>query len=369
MNPIRPTILWRRALPAVFAAVLLLQTWHKAHRPQGYDLTSYLLAARALLHGGDPYRIASPFPFIYPLFLPLALAPLTLVPYGAAVVLWFLFNLGCLIGAFRLSLELLPPGGRKPATGLLLLLGALHWPVIASNLLNGQANYPVLLLLLWGMRAAARDRPLPAAAGLGAAIAIKVAPAVALLHPALRRRWRALTLALLAAAALCALPLIATGPRLLGLYGEYAQRILLAPLRDPAFPLQDRVWFGLPGLAVRCLGPTPAARLAAGAGVLLALAAVIAAGRRALPQLLLLTMLLIGPKSETHHLAFAMPAILTLGAAAGRAPRGVAAWLSIAALALGGLWPAGPVLFLGVLGLWLCQLSVGESEGPNAKDS
>jgi hypothetical protein len=96
--------------------VLFVQAWHKAHRPQGYDLTCFLLASRALTHGGDPYRIESPFPFRYPLFVPLAMAPLTLVPYDVTVVLWFLINLGSLIGALCLSFRLGPRLGVRPPT-------------------------------------------------------------------------------------------------------------------------------------------------------------------------------------------------------------------------------------------------------------
>jgi alpha-1,2-mannosyltransferase len=360
-------------IAALAATVLLLQTWHTAHRPQGNDLTCYLLASRALLHGGDPYRIASPFPFVYPLLLPLALAPLTLVPYDAAVALWFAANLVCLIAALRLWRRLAGDPGPWRSAALL----ALQWPILASNFLNGQVNYPVLLLLLWGLSALGRGSAAGAAAGFAPAIAIKVAPAVVLLHPALRRRRRALGLTLVGATALAALPFLAAGPRLPGLYAGYARRVLLAPILDPALPLADRVFFGLPGLSVRLLGPTGPAHVAGVAGSLLVLAVAVAAGARArrgpradlaVFNLLLVTMLLAGPKSETHHLAFAMPAVFTLGAEGRRGRRVAVAWLPILALALGGLWPAGPVYLVGVAGLWLCLLA-RTADPSNANDS
>ena len=70
----------RWALMGGLGVVLLFQAFRMAYRDEGYDFTSYLLVARALRDGGNPYQVAMPFPYLYPLFLAFALMPLTFVP-------------------------------------------------------------------------------------------------------------------------------------------------------------------------------------------------------------------------------------------------------------------------------------------------
>ena len=57
----------------------------RALRPGGIDLTSYLLSAQALSHGASPYRLPTPFPYLYPPTLAFLLIPLTAVPPFVAV--------------------------------------------------------------------------------------------------------------------------------------------------------------------------------------------------------------------------------------------------------------------------------------------
>ena len=92
------------AAAIVATAVLGAQTWHKAFRPGGNDLTSYLLSARALWDGQSPYGLETPFPYIYPLFLAFAIVPLAILPYGAAVIGWFAASVAAL-GAILLADE------------------------------------------------------------------------------------------------------------------------------------------------------------------------------------------------------------------------------------------------------------------------
>ena len=55
-------------LMAGLCVVLLFQAFRMAYRDVGYDFTSYLLAARALRDGSNPYQLEMPFPYLYPLF-------------------------------------------------------------------------------------------------------------------------------------------------------------------------------------------------------------------------------------------------------------------------------------------------------------
>src|SRR5206468_10420591 len=75
-----PTRAIAMAWGTLVALVLLGQTITRASRPDGIDLTSYLLSARSLLHGASPYLLPTPFPYLYPPTLALLLIPLTFVP-------------------------------------------------------------------------------------------------------------------------------------------------------------------------------------------------------------------------------------------------------------------------------------------------
>ena len=77
---------------ALLGAVLLWQTFVRAARPDGIDLTSYLLSARALAHGASPYMLATPFPYLYPATLAFLLIPLAMAPSIVALIAWFALN-------------------------------------------------------------------------------------------------------------------------------------------------------------------------------------------------------------------------------------------------------------------------------------
>src|SRR5687767_16017455 len=107
------------AVAAIVATIVLgAQTWHKAFRPGGNDLTSYLLSARALWDGQSPYGLDTPFPYIYPLFLAFAIVPLAILPYGAAVIGWFAASVAAL-GALLLGQSKIGTsgGGRRDRKG------------------------------------------------------------------------------------------------------------------------------------------------------------------------------------------------------------------------------------------------------------
>src|SRR5262245_3076639 len=89
-------------LVAVISVVLCVHMLLKAHRPQGYDFSSYLLSADALLQGKNPYQTESIFPYLYPLFLCFFLIPFLTLPYWLSSFLWFFINLLSLIYAARI---------------------------------------------------------------------------------------------------------------------------------------------------------------------------------------------------------------------------------------------------------------------------
>ena len=99
------------ALMGGLGVVLLFQAFRMAYRDEGYDFTSYLLAARALRDGGNPYQVAMPFPYLYPLFLAFALMPLTFVPYWLANAVWLVACLAGLVASCLLLERAGLPGG------------------------------------------------------------------------------------------------------------------------------------------------------------------------------------------------------------------------------------------------------------------
>ena len=97
------------ALVAIGIAALALQTNGMAFRHGRADLWSYLLSAKALQSGGNPYATASPFPYIYPLFLAFVLVPLAVAPYVLAVWLWFAASVASLVASSLLIIRVAAP--------------------------------------------------------------------------------------------------------------------------------------------------------------------------------------------------------------------------------------------------------------------
>jgi alpha-1,2-mannosyltransferase len=301
--------------------VLLVQTWAKAHRADGYDFTSYLLSAQALLAGSDPYRTQTPFPYLYPLFLAWLLIPLAVVPYGVAVLIWFAASSAAGLASIHATLGLDGSRDRAPWPGSLAavaLFFLLFLPILQNNQLNGQANLFVLL----GCVLFIRD--------LAAAIALKLLPAVLCVYLLVDRRLRTLLTTVALAVAFCLLPATVTGGRILDYYAEYSRSFL----RGTLVPGPDVPGYGAAGLR-QAVEETAAGRGTHWPHLLLAaivLVAVVVIHLRAravarrdtsvlLPALYLVSALLMAPISEPHHLVLLIPAgvLLTRKAAT---PRG-----------------------------------------------
>ena len=328
----------------VATIILGAQTWHKAFRVDGNDLTSYLLSARALWEGQSPYGLETPFPYLYPLFLAFALAPLALLPYGAAVIGWFAASVaalgGILVGSTKLGTS---DGARRWARGSDLAIAAavlVTFNIIQNNLLNGQVNFFVVLCCLMSIDAGrvppspgtARGGPVrPAreiAAGmwLGAAIAVKLMPALLLVYFLVRRRFRAILVAAATALVLALAPsvLILSGSgadvesgfsRITAVHWQYVREFLVPMMTTPQeAPV---LAYSVASVVQRALGAGPALwiEVLCAVGVLGTIA--VADVRRwrgrgedlAAAAAYLVAIVLISPKSETHHLAFAIPAV------------------------------------------------------------
>jgi hypothetical protein len=329
---------------AVLGGVLLVQTVARAQRPGGIDLTSYLLSARTLLHGGSPYLLPTPFPYLYPATLAFLLIPLTLAAPIVAVVVWFAIGAAAVCWATRTVLlaarpDRLAPGAAGPV--FLAIFFTFFFTVLQSNLRNGQVNFLVLALCVAAAlrspspQSAIRDPQLPDPHDLPApasppalpahpalpalswslAVAVKLVPLALLPYFLLRRSWGWLVGSALLIAGWCALPVLLVGPRIADIYEQY-WRVLLAVSFAPQVQPLDFSLAGTIAWATRS-ALTPALRLSAAAvvfGWILQVDARRLRMRDTQPfALYMLAIPLVSPQSEVHHLAFMLPAATVVG--------------------------------------------------------
>jgi hypothetical protein len=183
----------------VFAVAIALALALLTAKGIGFDLGSYVLAARRLLAGSsiypDPVTYA-PGPFdqyVYPPPVILVFVPFAVIPFDVARVLWLVLLCGVAVLLLARLIRPLPQSARWWAAAAYVLFFPLLWDIQLGNV--------TLVTLYLCMRAwDARERwPLAgvlAAAGIG----VKLLPASLFLFFAVASRWR--ILAALAVAAL-----------------------------------------------------------------------------------------------------------------------------------------------------------------------
>jgi alpha-1,2-mannosyltransferase len=327
---------------AILILVFAIQTWRKAHRPDGNDLTSYLSAARALAAGASPYAVETPFPYIYPLFSALVLIPVAVLPYGASVLLWYALSVAALGWTFTIFARRESRGVREAdAVSIAALVVLLAIDVVQNNLLNGQINF--LVLACCAAALAAAQGP-PAASWWGAAIAAKVLPLALGPWWLLRRRLLVVAGAIGIAIALSLAPVLVAGPTALDWTRAYVRGFLGGSLEVGV--RSDTIRFSLFGVLEPYAGWLPWLPLLCALIVVAAAAA--ADMRRRSPgddhvgyALYLAAIPLASPKSETHHLAFALPAAYVCALRLLRSSTRAADWRPLAVLTGAGLFLAG----------------------------
>jgi hypothetical protein len=146
----------------------------------------------------------------YPPIFAMFFAPLTLLSFVPALIVWRTLNLLLLIGAALLLLRIYQVRLRSWAgAGMLLLLFNLR-PLV-DTLNYGQLDILLLLLLVAGLSALGRRRDLQLGIWIGAAAALKLYPIYLLGLAITHRRWRAPLGAALALIVLGALSVLAFG--------------------------------------------------------------------------------------------------------------------------------------------------------------
>ncbi len=189
-------------------AVLMFCAWLawrgvlKGLRFGGNDFTIYYDSARALLKGRDPLLVRGS---IYPPSFAVALVPLAMLPYQAALILWQTISFGALLWSWGRSLELIGPAlEQRPWVPWLALLCVSR--LADSSFAYGQVNTITLALICEALVRWRAGRVLSPAIAIGAGAALKILPALLCFWLVLRGAWRAALAGLLAIVLLVGVP-------------------------------------------------------------------------------------------------------------------------------------------------------------------
>ncbi len=314
----------------LFAAIIIfillfIQTYHSAVRENGNDFTSFLISSKTMLNGGNPYYTSNKFPYVYPLTFALLLIPLTFLPYWLSVTLWYLLNLFCLITIinfiFKLIVKTKLNVQNQGKIYFFLILSIILFNIIQNNLMNGQVNIVVLALVIMFFKYNLKSREITSALFLSAAISIKLVPIIFLLYLLVRGKYKSIILTIIITLSLFIFPVVVIGLRNFNLIYLYFTKILLNKIsvsihhNSMFFDLYNFLIFMFPALK--------------SVGILKILSALIIilililtdfkfyAQRNDLNEynilcLYLLSIILISPVSETHHLIYILPPLFLI---------------------------------------------------------
>jgi alpha-1,2-mannosyltransferase len=174
----------------IYALVLIQGGLHRQ------DFGAYLNAAHDIVQGQPLYSafLHHPFPdatlrpaYIYPPSFALLLAPLGLLPDAAAAAVWMALQQVALAAAIVVVVRWLRPASWAVTV---LLFATLTFYPLWVDVLQGQANLLVLLLVTVGIVGVLRGRPALGAA-IGVAAALKLTPLILVVWLLLDRRFRA----------------------------------------------------------------------------------------------------------------------------------------------------------------------------------
>jgi hypothetical protein len=167
------------------------------------DITQFFLMGHALRGGANLYAplhdLAAQFaPYLtdwiklsaYPPIVAVIGLPLSYLPYFWSVIIWMVFELGCLVAAVILIVRHF--GGRAAATPVLVTVCAfVAWQPIFIDLYHGQVMIPILLLLTLVWFALKAQKDIKAGILLGVVISIKLYAWPLAIFLLLKGRWRA----------------------------------------------------------------------------------------------------------------------------------------------------------------------------------
>ena len=216
---IRPHVLWVLvALLAVLGVLQVLFSWAEIVS-SGMDIQQDFIAAQRMWAGGDIYAPITPAEVaalgvheeygvgmrlnVHPPLTALLFAPLALLSFPAATLIWTLGSVALLFALLWLFMDELDLPLHGPWRWFVLLL-ILIWYPVWQHLHVGQFTILLLGLLVGAWWCERRGHPWLAGVLVGAATMLKIYPALFLGLALLRGRWR-----VLGGAALCMLALLA----------------------------------------------------------------------------------------------------------------------------------------------------------------
>jgi Glycosyltransferase family 87 len=305
--------------------VFLLQTFGKAYRAQGYDFTSYMLSSKAFFEGANPYQTATPFSFIYPLFVCLVLMPFAMLPYWLSNLLWFIGNaLALYLSAVTLIDLYAQEFALKFSRAVWFFPFIILVNVIQNNLLNGQINFIVLLLCVAFLKAHLESRRLSSSIYLAAAVSIKLTPLILLVYLIFRKDFLTVGLVLLISSIMAVLlPYFVDGAAVFQYYSYYISSFLSQSVSSSGQAPAN--FFSITAI-FNSLFSMRYSSLSIILASILSLTPIVLVQLRSHPSTkaketvffssYLLAALLISPVSETHHLIGLFPALLVITLAA-----------------------------------------------------
>ncbi|MEA2636484.1 MAG: alpha,2-mannosyltransferase [Chloroflexota bacterium] len=191
---VRPAFVAKAVLVGVAVVIYALVLSQGGLHHQDFGV--YLGAARDILHGQPLYSafLHHPFPdatlrpaYIYPPSFALLIAPIGLLPDAVAAAVWMAIEQASLAVAVVVVLHWLRPTRWAVAA---LLFATLTFYPLWVDVVQGQANLLVLLLVTVGIVGVLRGRPAFGAA-IGAAAALKLTPLILVVWLLFDRRFRA----------------------------------------------------------------------------------------------------------------------------------------------------------------------------------
>lgn len=161
-----------------------------ADRSQGYTLLyKYADEATPWAHMARAEGFGQVLQFTNPPFSAVLMAPLAMMPWQSAYILWDIIILILTAAAIFLTLRLLPSGPALETFAVMFAAACFFFP-LRNTLVFGQANATILFVWTLGVYLLKRQRPMSSALCFALGTVLKVSPVVAVPLLALRRQWR-----------------------------------------------------------------------------------------------------------------------------------------------------------------------------------
>jgi hypothetical protein len=350
MRRILSTVLLRRILLLLFLIMIGLnayQTWRIAFVRHEADFPAYLAGAHGLLNGTNPYAPTAipPYntpenyrPFIYPLFIAWLWIPFALLPPLVASLLWYIFAVAIFFKVLQLLAELLQLKDERQRLLFYGVLSILFVSVIQSDLMFGQLNLLVLLLLLLGVKYFEAS-PMKSALAFGAAIGSKLMPLVVLPIIVLKSIRVSLLTMLSIVLLTFVVPFLIAGTKIIGYYQYWINNTISGEFAHTKYGYSS---FDVAGVLSQLSGndyPSTLLRLICGLVLLIFPLLLLKKGNQLTACFLAFLLIpLTATRSEPDHLIILMPAMGLLVAHFLKIEAKAWSWFGLLALQLTILW-------------------------------